>query len=176
MDSLTPLFSGIRAFIFDVDGVLSPDSTPLDENGDPVRNANVKDGFAIRAAIGKGYTVGIITGGCQVRVKLRYRKLGVHFYYDNIRNKTIGLDDFINKTGIAPSEILYMGDDIIDYEVMQRVGLPVCPQDAVEEIKGIARYISSCKGGEGCVRDVIEKVLKARGQWIIGDFFHQQSN
>ncbi len=176
MDSLSSLFKGIRAFIFDVDGVLSPDTTPLDKNGDPVRTANVKDGFAIRAAISKGYAVGIITGGCQERVKLRYRKLGVQHYYDNVPDKTTCLNDFVSKTTIQPFNILYMGDDIIDYEIMQRVGLPVCPLDAVQEIRELSKYVSGYRGGDGCVRDVIEKVLKAQDQWIIMDMFHQPSN
>jgi 3-deoxy-D-manno-octulosonate 8-phosphate phosphatase (KDO 8-P phosphatase) len=175
MDSFQDKLKEIRAFIFDVDGVLSPDSTPLDMFGDPVRTSNVKDGFAIRAALRKGFDIAIITGGCQERVRLRYRKLGVVHYYDNVSDKLNCLNDYLKETGIDPGTILYMGDDIIDFQVMQTVGLPVCPFDASAEIREIAKYISGFKGGDGCVRDVIEKVLKAQNKWIITEMYNQHT-
>ncbi len=157
----------IRAFLFDVDGVLSEDVSPLDEEGDPVRTANVKDGYAIRRALAAGFTVGIITGGTQRRVRLRYQKLGVRHFYDNAPEKTGCLDDFIKATGVSEEQILYMGDDLPDYPVMTRVGIPTCPADAVPEIKSVARYISDRKGGHGCVRDVIEQVMRSCDLWNI---------
>lgn len=159
----------VKAFIFDVDGVLSLDTTPLNEFGDPVRTANVKDGFAIRSAIGFGFQVAVITGGNVERVKFRHEKLGVVHYYDGVRDKVVCLNDFVKKTGIEPENILFMGDDLVDYNIMKAVGIPVCPNDAVPEIKSISKYISHKNGGEGCVRDVIEQTLRAQNRWFTSE-------
>ena len=156
----------IKAFIFDVDGVLSLDVSPLDENGDPMRTANVKDGFAIRYALLNGFQVAIVTGANTQRVKLRYKKLGVELIYLNSFEKTGCLEDIIAKTGLQNDEILYMGDDLVDFPIMKEVGIPTCPLDAVPEIKAISLYISDRKGGEGCVRDVIEQVMRSQGKWF----------
>jgi len=156
----------IQALIFDVDGVLSSDTSPLDESGDPVRTANVKDGFAIRCAIESGFHVAIITGANTSRVRLRHKKLGVEHIYLNAFNKTENLDDFCSKTGVAKGEILYMGDDLVDYQIMKEVGIATCPLDAVPEIKAISHFISDKKGGEGCVRDVIEQVMRSQQKWF----------
>lgn len=155
----------IRAFIFDVDGVLSLDTSPLDESGDPVRTANVKDGFAIRYALTNGFQIAIITGANTQRVKLRYKKLGVEHIYLNSFNKTECLADILEKTGLQKDEILYMGDDLVDFPIMKEIGVPTCPADAVPEIKAISLYISNKKGGEGCVRDVIEQVMRSQQKW-----------
>ncbi|HNX54676.1 MAG TPA: HAD hydrolase family protein [Prolixibacteraceae bacterium] len=155
----------VKAFIFDVDGVLSLDTSALDEYGDPVRTANVKDGFAIRYALKNGFQVAIITGANTVRVKLRYSKLGVEHIYLNSFEKLSCLNDILDKTGLKKSEILYMGDDLVDLPVMKEIGIPTCPSDAVPEVKAAAIYISDRKGGEGCVRDVIEQVLRSQGKW-----------
>lgn len=155
----------IRGFIFDVDGVLSHDTTPLDENGDPMRTANVKDGFAIRYALKNGFQMAIITGANTQRVKLRYKKLGVEHIYLNSFEKTSCLEDFLAKTGLQKSEILYMGDDLVDFPIMKQIAVPTCPVDAVPEIKAISLYISDRKGGEGCVRDVIEQVMRSQQKW-----------
>jgi len=159
----------IKAFIFDVDGVLSRDTSSLNKKGDPVRTANVKDGFAIRIAIKHGFPIAIITGGYIERVRLRHEKLGVVHYYDNIRDKTESLMDFVEKTGIDVKNILFMGDDLVDYKIMTEVGIPVCPKDAVADIKAISKYISDKNGGEGCVRDVIEQTLRAQDKWFTDD-------
>ncbi len=156
----------IKAFIFDVDGVLSLDTTPLNEFGDPMRTANVKDGFAIRNAILLGFPVAVITGGNVERVKLRHGKLGVVYYYEGVRDKVECLNDFVAQTGIAAENMLFMGDDLVDYNIMLKVGVPVCPKDAVPEIKAISKYISHKKGGKGCVRDVIEQTLRAQNRWF----------
>ena len=156
----------IRAFIFDVDGVLSLDATPLNEFGDPMRTANVKDGFAIRNAIVLGFPVAVITGGNVERVRLRHEKLGVKYYYEGVRDKVECLNDFIAKTGIEAENMLFMGDDLVDYNIMLKVGVPVCPKDAVPEIKAISKYVSHKKGGKGCVRDVIEQTLRAQDRWF----------
>lgn len=156
----------IKAFIFDVDGVLSMDTSPLDENGDPVRTANIKDGFAIRYALQNGFQVAIISGANTQRVKLRYKKLGIEHIYLNSFNKTDCLEDIVAKTGIQKADILYMGDDLVDFQIMKEIGIPTCPLDAVPEIKAISLYISDKKGGEGCVRDVIEQVMRSQGKWV----------
>ncbi len=165
----------IKAFIFDVDGVLSLDTTPLNADGDPMRTANVKDGFAIRNAIGFGYPIAVITGGYMKSVRQRYENLGVKYYYDKVRDKVECLNDFISKTGINAKHILFMGDDLVDYHVMTEVGVPVCPKDAVTEIKAISKYISDKKGGEGCVRDVIEQTLRAQNKWFTNDMLYNNA-
>ena len=156
----------VKGFVFDVDGVLSKDFSPLNEEGEPVRTANIKDGFAIRIAIEEGYPIAIITGGFADHVKLRYERLGVKHYYDKVRNKLAFLNDFLEKVGLQKRDILYMGDDILDFPVMTEVGLPTCPKDAVPDIKSISKYISDKPGGEGCVRDVVEQTLRAQGKWF----------
>ncbi len=156
----------IKAMIFDIDGVLSSDTSPLDEDGNPVRTANVKDGYAIRNALNMGYHLGIITGGTTERVRMRYEGLGVPLIYMGVRDKVTALRDFMKKTGVPAEDILYMGDDLIDFQIMSLVGFPVCPADAVHEIQEISLYISEKKGGEGCVRDVIEQIMRAQDTWI----------
>ncbi len=156
----------IKAFVFDLDGVLSKDVSPLNDKGEPVRTANVKDGFAIKNAIEIGYPVAVITGSFTEHVRLRYERLGVEYFYANIQDKTEALSDFLSKTGIDRKNVLFMGDDLVDYKVMQLVGLPACPQDAVAEIKEISKYISPKNGGEGCVRDVIEQTLRVQKKWF----------
>ena len=156
----------IKALVFDVDGVLSDNTIPMDSEGQPLRTLNVKDGYAIQLAVKMGFVVGIISGGKSDVVQKRYEYLGVRHIYLGSHIKTVDLDDLMQKAGLRPEEIMYMGDDIPDYEVMQRVGLPCCPADACAEIKDIARYVSPCMGGHGAGRDVIEQVLKAHGKWM----------
>lgn len=158
--------SKIRALIFDVDGVLSLNTIPMDAEGQPLRTLNIKDGYAIQLAVKRGLEVGIITGGISEVVRKRYAYLHVNHIYIGASYKMRELHDFMDKTGITADEILYMGDDIPDYEVMQFVGLAVCPADAADEIKQISRYVSPCNGGEGAARDVIEQVLKAQDKWM----------
>jgi 3-deoxy-D-manno-octulosonate 8-phosphate phosphatase (KDO 8-P phosphatase) len=160
----------IKAFVFDVDGVLSKDISPVNENGAPVRTANVKDGFAIKNAINSGYPVAVITGGFIESLRIRHKYIGIEYYYDNVSDKSRCLDDFLEKTGIRPENVLFMGDDLVDYHAMLKVGFPVCPRDAVKEIKSISKYISNKKGGEGCVRDVIERTLRVQKKWVSDNF------
>ncbi|GHT61776.1 hydrolase [Bacteroidia bacterium] len=156
----------IKAFIFDVDGVLSPESIPLHPNGEPMRLVNTKDGYAMQLAAKKGFQLGIITGGDSDAVKIRFEKLGFQHIYIGAKDKIKQFHDFMEKTGLQPEEICYVGDDIPDYEIMKAVGLPACPADAVPEIKAIALYISPKNGGEGVGRDIIEQVLKVHGIWM----------
>ncbi len=166
MSSINYDLKKIRAFVFDVDGVLSCDVIPLHPDGDPMRTVNIKDGYALQLAVKKGYEVAIITGGYTEAVKIRFSRLGIRHIYMKSAVKVHDYRDFLEKTGLKPEEVLYAGDDIPDYEVMQLVGLPVAPADAAPEIKQIARYISLCRGGEGVARDVIEQTFKAQGNWM----------
>ncbi len=156
----------IKALVFDVDGVLSENTIPMDGEGQPLRTLNVKDGYAIQLAVKMGLTVGIISGGKSSIVEKRYNYLGVKHIYMGSHIKTNDLTDLMQKASLQLEEVLYMGDDIPDYEVMQQVGLPCCPADACPEIKAIARYVSPCMGGHAAARDVVEQVLKAQGKWM----------
>lgn len=157
----------IKAFIFDVDGVLSCETVPIHISGEVMRTANIKDGYALQLAVKRGYKIAIITGGNSQAVKTRYLGLGITDIYMKSSNKIHDFEAFVNNHRLLPEEILYMGDDIPDYPVMQKVGLPVCPHDAVPEIKQIARYISPKAGGYGCARDVIEQVMRAQDKWLL---------
>jgi 3-deoxy-D-manno-octulosonate 8-phosphate phosphatase (KDO 8-P phosphatase) len=161
----------IKAFVFDVDGVLSGEIISLDSNGDPMRTVSVKDGYAIQLAVKKGFHIAIITGGYTEAVRLRFSRLGVPHIYMQSSVKMKDFKDFIAKTGVSPEEVVYAGDDIPDYDIMSIAGLPVAPADAVPEIKRIARYISPCKGGEGVARDVIEQTMKVQELWMCDDAF-----
>ena len=154
--------------MFDVDGVLSTSTIPMDNDGQPVRTLNIKDGYAVQLAVKMGLAIGIITGGKTEQIKRRYESLGVKHIYIASSVKTRDFADFLAKTGVKAEEVLYMGDDIPDYEIMQLVGLPCCPADAAPEIKAISKYVSSYEGGYGCGRDVIEQVMKAQGMWMQG--------
>ena len=156
----------IRGLIFDVDGVLSENTIPMDSEGQPLRTLNVKDGYAIQLAVKMGLVVGIISGGRSDIVQKRYEYLGVKHIYMGDHVKTQQLADLMERTGLTLAEIMYMGDDIPDYEVMQQVGLPCCPVDACAEIREISRYVSPCQGGRAAARDVIEQVLRAQGKWM----------
>jgi 3-deoxy-D-manno-octulosonate 8-phosphate phosphatase (KDO 8-P phosphatase) len=157
----------VKAFIFDVDGVLSSDISPLNDVGEPMRTASVKDGYAIRNALLAGYPVAIISGAKNENIRKRYHKLGIENIFLGAIDKLEYLKEFLQKTSISPENILYMGDDLPDYQVMTKVGIPTCPCDAVTEIKLVSKYISDRKGGEGCVRDVVEQVLRAQGNWPV---------
>ena len=159
----------IRAIIFDVDGVLSAGTITLAPNGDPVRTANIKDGYALQLAVKKGLIVAIITGGKTEAIRVRYEGLGLKDVFLGCSFKTKEYSLLMEKYDLRPEEVMYMGDDIPDYEVMRLCGCPVCPVDAAPEIKEISTYISHHKGGYGCGRDVIEQVLKAQGKWMDGN-------
>lgn len=171
MSSINYDLTKIRAFIFDVDGVLSREVIPLHPDGDPMRTVNIKDGYALQLAVKKGYEVAIITGAYTEAVKIRFSRLGITRLYMRSAVKIHDYQDFLAKTGLKPEEILYAGDDIPDYEVMKAVGLPVAPADAAPEIKQIATYISLKNGGEGVARDVIEQTMKAQGLWMSDEAF-----
>ncbi|MCF6182231.1 HAD family hydrolase [Lutibacter sp.] len=155
----------ITTFIFDVDGVLTNGEVTITTNGELARKMHTKDGFALKTAILEGYNVCIISGGTNEGVRIRLHGLGINDIYLGTHEKMIQFKEYITTYNINPKHILYMGDDIPDYPVMKKVGLPSCPKDAVPEIQAISTYVSQKKGGKGCVRDVIEQVLKVQGKW-----------
>jgi 3-deoxy-D-manno-octulosonate 8-phosphate phosphatase (KDO 8-P phosphatase) len=156
----------ISTFIFDYDGVMTDGKVYLLNKGDALRTGHVKDGYAMQYAVKMGYRVVIISGGKAEGVYKRFNVLTVKDVFMGVGNKYDVFHKYINENNLKKEEILYMGDDIPDYKLMQEVGLPVCPEDAAEEIKSVASYISPFKGGEGCVRDVIEQTLKVQGKWF----------
>jgi 3-deoxy-D-manno-octulosonate 8-phosphate phosphatase (KDO 8-P phosphatase) len=156
----------INCFVFDVDGVLTDGTLLVMPGGLMVRKMNIKDGYALQLAIKMGYRVLIISGGNSMEVKDRLQKLGVTEIWMQVTDKRTLLDDYLTQNNIPVESVAYMGDDIPDREVMQLTGLPCCPADAAQDIKEVSLYISHLKGGEGCGRDVIEKVMKLRGNWI----------
>ncbi|MDG3581868.1 KdsC family phosphatase [Galbibacter pacificus] len=155
----------ITTFIFDVDGVLTDGTIAITTDGQMLRNMNIKDGYAMKTALNKGYNICIISGGNNEGVRTRLRGLGITDIHLGISDKVAALDEYFDIYNIKPENALYMGDDIPDYHVMKMVGMPCCPNDAVAEIKEISKYVSHKQGGKGCVRDVIEQVLKVQGKW-----------
>ncbi|MBQ8157842.1 MAG: HAD-IIIA family hydrolase [Prevotella sp.] len=159
----------IRAIIFDVDGVLSAETITLSATGEPLRTVNIKDGYAIQLAVKMGLRIAILTGGNTEAVRLRYERLGVNDIFMGCAVKVKTYHEFISKYGLTDDEVMYMGDDIPDMEIMQLVGCPVCPADACPEIQQISVYVSERSGGYGCGRDVIEQTLRAQGKWLANE-------
>ncbi|WP_350291709.1 HAD-IIIA family hydrolase [uncultured Croceitalea sp.] len=157
--------SQITTFIFDVDGVFTDGTLLITTNGEMLRKMNVKDGYALKTALQKGYNVCIITGGSNEGVRNRFKGLGVTDIYLGAHHKNEPLQEYLKANNIKPENVLYMGDDVPDIPPMKMVQLATCPQNAVAEVKAISDYISHKNGGEGCVRDIIEQVLKVRGDW-----------
>ncbi|MFD2561052.1 KdsC family phosphatase [Aquimarina rubra] len=156
----------ITTFIFDVDGVLTDGTVIINTDGELLRTMNIKDGYALKTAVQQGFNVCIISGGKNEGVRKRLEGLEIKDVYLGAHHKVDQLNEYMDKNGIKIENVLYMGDDIPDLPVMKMVGLPTCPQDAVAEIKEVSKYVSFKKGGKGCVRDVIEQVLKVQGKWI----------
>ena len=155
----------ITTFMFDVDGVLTDGNVTISTRGELVRNMNTKDGYALKVAINAGFNICIISGGTNEGVRTRLKGLGINDIYLGAHNKIEQFEEYIDMYNLNPENVLYMGDDIPDYPVMKKVGLASCPKDAVPEIQDISIYVSQKKGGRGCVRDVIEQVLKVQGKW-----------
>lgn len=164
--SYKELMNEITTFILDVDGVLTDGTIHVTETGEMLRNMNIRDGYAMKAAVENGYTFCIISGGSNEGVRVRLRNLGITDIHLGVSDKVETFKEFIAIYNIKPEQVLYMGDDIPDYHVMKLVGLPTCPQNATPEIKGISKYISHKDGGKGCVRDVIEQVMKVQHKWM----------
>ena len=154
-----------EAFIFDVDGVMTDGGIIPTLDGDFIRRYNAKDGYALGYAVKMGYKVCIITGGRGKTLENRLRMLGINRYYTDCMDKITAMREYFADEGIDPAHAIYMGDDIPDLECMREVGIPVCPADAAAEVIEASRYASECRGGEGAVRDIVEQVLRARGDW-----------
>ncbi|HTD92878.1 MAG TPA: hypothetical protein VK644_03665 [Chitinophagaceae bacterium] len=165
MNSTPDLFRDITTFIFDIDGVMTDGRVIVFENGLQARSMNTKDGFALQLAVKKGYRLLVLSGAAPSPVIDRLNKLGVTDIHMNVKDKRSMVQHYMTTHALAAAEVLYMGDDMPDMAAMSVVGLPASPSDAVMEIKGISKYISGFGGGAGCVRDVIEKVLKLNGHW-----------
>ncbi|CAI8358487.1 MAG: 3-deoxy-D-manno-octulosonate 8-phosphate phosphatase KdsC [Flavobacterium sp. SCGC AAA160-P02] len=159
--------SKINTLIFDVDGVLTNGMVTVMPDGQLIRQMNIKDGYALQSAVKAGFHICVISGGKNEGVKKRLYNLGIKDVYLGVHNKIEKFNELANMYNLNPENVLYMGDDIPDYPVMKLVGIPCCPNDAAEEIQRISRYISDKKGGEGCVRDIIEQILRVQGKWDV---------
>lgn len=155
----------VTTFVFDIDGVFTDSSVLITTSGELLRKMSIRDGYAVKTAIDKGYRICVISGGSNEGVRVRLRGLGVTDIYLGAGHKEDRLREYMLDYGIAPGEILYMGDDIPDIPAMRMVGLVACPQNAAPEVKALSHYISHLNGGEGCVRDIIQQVMKVQGQW-----------
>ena len=158
-------FKGITTFVFDIDGVLTNGTVLLLENGLQARQMHVKDGLALQMALRNGYKVIIISGAYSEPVLQRMQYLGITEVFLAIKNKEQFLEEYLQSKNLGWQQVLFMGDDLPDLAVLQKAGLSCCPADAVPEVKKISKYISPIDGGHGCVRDVIEKVLKLNDHW-----------
>ncbi len=163
------ILNRIDTLIFDVDGVFTDGTAILIEGQQPLRTVHARDTYAIQLAVKKGYRVVIITGGSAEEVRYRFETLGVKDIFLKSRDKVKVYDKYCETHGLDGTTILYMGDDIPDYNVMKKVALPCCPSDAVTEIKSVSKYISHINGGKGCVREIIEQVMRVKGEWFDAD-------
>ena len=159
------LLPQITTFIFDVDGVLTNGKVLITSEGDMYREMDTKDGYALKCALDQGFKVCIISGGTNEGVRNRLRALGIYDIYLGAHHKGDPFQDVLDSYELSPDEILYMGDDMPDIEVMEQVAVAACPQDAVADVKAVSNYISHKKGGEGCVRDIVEQTLRVQGKW-----------
>ncbi|MEY4054063.1 MAG: hypothetical protein RJA92_1438 [Bacteroidota bacterium] len=158
-------FKNINTIVLDVDGVLTDGTLLVMPGGLMVRRMNIKDGYALQLAVKKGYHIAVISGGDSAEVKDRLQKLGITDVYMKVQDKLSVLNEYMILNGLDLATTAYMGDDIPDYDVMKVVGLPACPADAAVEIKSLSAYVSPVNGGAGCVRDLIEKIMRVRGDW-----------
>ncbi len=154
-----------EAFVFDVDGVMTDGGIIPTADGDFIRRYNAKDGYALAYAVKRGYRVCIISGGRGRTLEHRLQMLGIRDYHLDCMNKIEVMHEYFEREGIDPAHVIYMGDDIPDLECMRAVGIPVCPADSASEVLEAARYVSEFRGGQGAVRDIVEQVLRARGDW-----------
>ncbi|APG64840.1 3-deoxy-D-manno-octulosonate 8-phosphate phosphatase [Tenacibaculum todarodis] len=163
--SYKQLLPNITTLIFDVDGVLTNGIVTIMPDGEMIRNMNIKDGYALKSAVNAGFNVCIISGGTNEGVRTRLANLGIKDIYLGAHDKIKQYNELVEKYNLQPENVLYMGDDVPDFPVMKLVGMPCCPNDAAREIQQVSKYISDKKGGEGCVRDVIEQIMRVQGKW-----------
>lgn len=166
MSSINYDLTKIKGFAFDVDGVLSPSTIPLHPNGEPMRCVSVKDGYALQLAVRLGYKIAIITGGNTEAVRKRFQGLGITDVVMGAGMKLPHFKEWLERNNFTPEEVVYAGDDIPDLEVMRMAGLSIAPADAAPEVKAVAKYISASLGGYGIGREIIEQVMKAKGEWL----------
>ena len=159
------LLKNVSAFVFDVDGVMTNGQIMITTEGEMYREMNTRDGFAIKCALERDFKIAIISGGTNEGVRKRLETLGVDKVYLGINEKDIAFDDFLKTYNIDPEEVLCMGDDVPDLSVLKKVGVATCPQDAVSDVKKIVDYVSQKKGGDGCVREIIEQVMRVQNKW-----------
>ncbi len=159
----------IRGVAFDVDGVLSPSTITMDAGGTPLRGVNIKDGYALQLAVKLGVRIAIITGADSEAVRVRYNSLGITDVYTRAGKKIDVLRRWMEANSLKPEEVAFVGDDVPDYEPMLAVGLRVAPADACPDILGIANYVSPVAGGYGVGRDLLEQILRARGEWVLNE-------
>jgi len=171
MQELNEMLAKVTTFIFDYDGVMTDGTVYMDSNGDPLRTSNVKDGYALQLASKLGYHVAVISGAVVTNITKRLNMLGVNDVFIGVPDKIVKLEEYMQANGLKEEQIVYMGDDIPDIRVMQRVGVPACPADASEEVRSISRFISDRPGGKGCVRDIIEQTLKVQGKWMTAEAY-----
>ena len=171
MNDIKAMLSQVITFIFDYDGVMTDGTFYMDINGEPLRSSNVKDGYALQLASKLGYHVAVISGAVVTNITKRLNSLGVHDVFTGAADKVLKLEEYMEQYQLRPEQVVFMGDDIPDLKVMQRVGIPACPADAAEEIKAISVFVSKYPGGRGCVRDVIEQTLKSQGKWLSAEAY-----
>ncbi|MFM1969867.1 MAG: hypothetical protein RL152_1244 [Bacteroidota bacterium] len=164
--SILEKFSRIKLLAFDLDGVLTDGKLLIMPDGEWIRQMDIKDGYALQHAVKSGLHIAVITGSSSAAVGKRLQKLGIQDYFENTSSKSTVLTSLSQKFNMQPEEVMFMGDDIPDLDAYKVAGCKVCPADAVQEVLAAADYISPLKGGHGCVRDVIEKVMKTRDLWL----------
>jgi 3-deoxy-D-manno-octulosonate 8-phosphate phosphatase (KDO 8-P phosphatase) len=172
MTNYKSVLKNINTFIFDYDGVLSDGSIITLDDGEAYRTTNVKDGYALQLAVKKGYRVAVISGARADGMMNRLKALQIRDIFLGIENKLVVFNNYLADNNLKAEQVLFMGDDIPDYEIMLEAGVATCPADAAEEIRKVANYISHAPGGKGCARDVIEQVLKIQGKWMNDDAYH----
>lgn len=166
MSKINYNLSQIKAIAFDVDGVLSPSTVPMAENGEPARMVNVKDGYAMQLAVKSGLKLCIISGARPEIIRRRYECLGMTDIYLGVSHKLPVLQKWMNDNGLSPQEVAFVGDDIPDMPPMKAAGLSVAPRDAAMEVKDIATFVSTANGGYGVARELIEEILRVQGHWL----------
>lgn len=171
MHDLNDMLMKVTTFVFDYDGVMTDGTVYMDSNGDPLRTSNVKDGYALQLAGKLGYHVAVISGAVVTNITRRLNMLGVKDVFTGVPDKTVKLEEYLKENHLSPEQVVFMGDDIPDLQVMCLVGVPACPADASDEVKQISRFVSSRPGGQGCVRDIIEQTLKAQGKWMTAEAY-----
>ena len=165
--TLLQKFQKIRCVLMDVDGELTDNSMLIMENGDMLRTMSARDGFAIRQCVTNGIAIGIITGGYSIGVNIRMKNLGSKYIYSSIKNKASALQEILDFNEFQLDEILFIGDDVPDIPVLQKVGLSACPVDSIQEVLSMVDYVSPFQGGRGAVRDILEKLLKVKDLWTL---------